>query len=131
MNAQKTDSKILVGNSFPFSLVRCARLVVEQKPMAELRDALRRADGVASFWGHANTRAAAEAELGVSLAPRTERPAVTLASDGRPKLEGEAFDVCWLLSPDYPEGFRPPIGAEVGPEMITGWHVLKLTWCCQ
>ena len=122
-----TKSKLLLGNSFPFSLVRCERLEVESKPLAALKEALAGAE-VASFWGHENTRAAAEGVLGVSLRPRTERPAVTLSSGNRPMLDGEEFDTCWLLSPDYPEGFRPPIGAEVTPEQIAGWHVLKLTW---
>ena len=119
--------KVLVGNSFPFSLVRCARLTVEQRSIGKLREVLAGAE-VASFWGHANTRAAAEGVLGVPLAPRTERPAVTLSAEGLPVLDGETFDTCWLLSPDYPEGFRPAIGVEVGPEQIAGWHVLKLTW---
>lgn len=127
MNTTETKTKVLIGNSFPFSLVRCARLVVETQPIAALKKALAGAD-VASFWGHANTRAAAEAVLGVSLAPRSERPAITLSPEGLPTLDGATFNTCWLLSPDYPEGFRPAIGVEVGPEQIAGWHVLKLTW---
>ena len=122
-----TTKKILIGNSFPFSLVRCERLIVEQKPISELKDALASAE-VASFWGHENTRAAAESVLGVSLATNGVRPAVTLSSTGRPVLNGEEFSSCWLLSPDYPEGFRPAIGQEVGLYQIAGWHVLKLTW---
>lgn len=127
MKTKKTEGRILVGNAFPFSLVRCARLVAERKPLAELRAALAVAE-VASFWGHENTRSAAETVLGVRLAPRTERPAVTLSPEGLPILDGDVFDICWLLSPDYPKGFRPAIGAEVTPDQIKGWHVLKLTW---
>ena len=122
--------KILVGNAFPFSLVRCERLMVEQRSAEELRVVLAESR-VVSFWGHANTRAAAEAVLGVSLAPCRERPAVTLSAEGLPMLGGGTFDTCWLLSPDYPEGFRPAIGVEVCPEQIKGWHVLKLTWQCK
>jgi hypothetical protein len=51
-----------------------------------------------------------------------------LTAEGLPMLEGEVFDVCWLLSPDYEQGFRPAIGTEVGLNQIVGWHVLKLTW---
>ena len=127
MNTKDSKKKVLVGNAFPFSLVRCRRLVVEDATLEALKAALAGAE-VASFWGHANTRAAAEAVLGVSLAPRSERPALTLSPEGLPMLDGDAFDTCWLLSPDYPEGFRPAIGTEVGPEQIEGWHVLKLTW---
>ncbi len=119
--------KILIGNSFPFSLVRNARMVAEPQPLAALMGALADAD-VVSFWGHANTLAAAEEELGRSLKPRTERPAITLSPEGLPMLGGCEFDTCWLLSPDYQEGFRPPAGAEVVPEQIAGWQVLKLTW---
>lgn len=127
MKTKETDGRILVGNAFPFSLVRCNRLIVEQKPISELKDALASA-AVASFWGHENTRTAAESVLGVSLATNGVRPAVTLSSAQRPMLDGEEFTSCWLLSPDYPEGFRPAIGSEVSPEMIEGWHVLKLSW---
>ena len=127
MSTTDVKTKVLVGNSFPFSLVRCERLVVEQRPVAELRAALAGME-VVSFWGHKNTRAVAEAVLGVSLAPRTERPAVTLSVEGLPVLDGYTFDTCWLLSPDYSDGFRPAVGAEVGPEQIEGWHALKLTW---
>ena len=127
MKTKETDGRILVGNAFPFSLVRCNRLIVEQKPISELKDALASA-AVASFWGHENTRTAAESVLGISLATHGERPAVMLSPAQRPMLDGEEFSSCWLLSPDYPEGFRPAIGTEIGPEQIKGWHVLKLTW---
>ncbi len=121
------DKKILIGNSFPFSLVRCARLVAESSSLSVLKKELVGAR-VVSFWGHANTRSAAEELLGVSLEPKVERPALLLSDDARPMLDGEVFDVCWLLSPDYLEGFRPPIGSEVALSQIDGWHVLKLTW---
>ena len=130
MDTTGTKSKILIGNSFPFSLIRCDRLTVEQRPIAELKANLADAE-IASFWGHANTRIAAEAVLGVSLMPSVERPALTLSPEGLPMLDGDTFDTCWLLSPDYPEGFRPAIGTEVGPEQIAGWQVLKLTWQCK
>lgn len=127
MKTKVNDRKILVGNAFPFSLIRCGRLTVESKSPEELRSALNGAE-VMSFWGHGNTRAAAESLLGVSLAPRTERPALSLSADGRPMLDGHTFDTCWIVSPDYPGGFRPAIGVEVSADLIKGWHILKLTW---
>ncbi|MBR4171315.1 MAG: hypothetical protein IKR48_06655 [Kiritimatiellae bacterium] len=127
MKTREDRKKVLIGNSFPFSLIRCKRLIVESESIRVLQETLTGAE-VVSFWGHTNTRAAAEAVLGVSLAPHTERPAVTLSPTNLPMLDGDVFDTCWLLSPDYPEGFRPAIGVEVGPEQIEGWHVLKLTW---
>lgn len=127
MNKQRTESKILIGNSFPFSLVRCPRLLVESVSLAELKSHFAESE-IVSFWGHANTRIAAESVLGMSLLPKTERPALMLSEEGLPMLDGEVFDVCWLLSPDYQQGFRPAIGTEVGLDQIVGWHVLKLTW---
>ena len=127
MKKQGLEKKLLIGNAFPFSLVRCEWLAVESRPLEALQTALSGAK-VVSFWGHANTRAAAERVLGVSLLLRKERPAVMLSPDRRPMLDGEVFGECWLLSPDYPAGFRPAIGQEVAPEQIAGWHVLKLTW---
>ena len=102
-------------------------MIVERKPIAELKSKLAETQ-VASFWGHENTRAAAESVLGVSLATHGPRPAVTLSPSMRPMLDGEEFSDCWLLSPDFPDGFRPATDSEVGLEQIKGWHVLKLTW---
>ena len=127
MSAKTDNRKVLIGNSFPFSLIRSDKVVVESKTLDSLRVEMKGAT-LFSFWGHANTRALAESQLGVSLEPNSERPAITLSEKGLPMLAGETFDLCWLLSPDYPKGFRPAIGQEVGPEMISGWHVLKLTW---
>lgn len=123
----ETTKRILIGNAFPMGLIRGHRVEIREIPVEELRTLLADAE-VASFWGHENTRAAAEALLGVSLAPRTARPAVSLSPEGLPMLDGDMFDTCWLLSPDYPEGFRPAIGVEVGLDLIKDWHVLKLTW---
>ena len=89
------EKKVLIGNSFPFSLIRCNRLIVEQKPISELKDAVSVTE-VASFWGHENTRTAAESVLGISLATHGERPAVTLSvcRASSPRRRG----VCELLA---------------------------------
>jgi len=123
----ESTEKILIGNAFPMTLVRGHAVTVAELPVAELVGALagRRA---ASFWGHENTRAAAEALLGVGLRPTSPRPAITLDADDYPTLDGERFTACYVLSPDYREGFRPAIGEEVAGEDIQGWHALKLTW---
>ena len=65
-------------------LIRGHRVEIREIPLEELRTLLADAE-VASFWGHENTRAAAEAILGVSLAPRTARPALTLDAEGYPR----------------------------------------------
>lgn len=127
MTEKRQKNHVLVGNAFPLSLVRNTRLMVESKSVDDLREMLVGAE-VVSFWGHENTRLAAEAVLGVSLAPKTPRPAILLSSESRPQLDGRTFDICWILSPDYRAGFRPAIGQEVAATAIVGWHVLKLTW---
>lgn len=118
---------ILIGNTFPFALLR-RDANVRTLSLDVLRDKLAGAH-IASFWGHENTRAAAEAVLGgVSLRPATERPALTLSPDGLPSLDGRAFRSCYVLAPDYRPGFRPAIGAEPGPSDILGWHALCIDW---
>ena len=117
----------MIGNAFPLSLIRGGEVRMRRRTIAELRDALS-GRPAASFWGHENTRALAEELLGVSLKPRVPRPALRLAADGRPVLDGETFDVCWVLSPDYKDGLRPAIGEEVGPDRIAGWQVVRISW---
>lgn len=118
---------VLLGNTFPFALLR-RDANVRTLSLDELRSALAGAT-VVSFWGHENTRAAAEAILGgVSLLPPTERPALSLSPDDLPTLAGSAFRTCYVLVPDYAPGYRPAIGAEPGPSDILGWHALRIDW---
>ena len=119
--------KILVGNAFPLSLVRHGDVRMSCRPLSELRTALK-GRAIVSFWGHENTRRIAERLLGVSLKPSVARPALRLAADGRPMLDGETFGMCWVLSPDYRDGGRPQIGQEVAPEQISGWQVVRVSW---
>ena len=49
MDTTETRTKVLIGNSFPFSLVRCERLVVESKPLAALREALADAEVISGL----------------------------------------------------------------------------------
>ncbi len=124
----KEDSgkPLLIGNSFPLGLIR-RPVRIRPVPMAEFR-AIARGRRIFSFWGHANTLAAAEAVLGFSPAPTTERPVLTLSPSYLPMLAGRAFDDCWVLSPDYVESFRPAIGEEVPIEKIKSWQILNLKW---
>ena len=117
---------LLISNSFPFSLVRRS-VLVEPRGIEDLRAAMRERPWV-SAWGHANTVGLASEIAGTDLRPGRERPALELATDGLPSLDGQSFAECWLLSPDYVPGFRPAIGEEVSPERILGWQVLRLTW---
>ena len=117
---------ILLGNSFPLTLIRRPARI-EPRPLDELRQAVA-AHGCVSFWGHANSLAAASELLGFDPAPATERPALTLNADLVPSLNGVAFDEVWVLSPDYADGFRPQLGVEIAPDQIPGWQALRITF---
>jgi len=56
------------------------------------------------------------------------RPIIKLNEERFPTLENETFRICWVLSPDYTENFRPVMGEEVSTEKIRGWNILKLIW---
>ena len=124
MNA--ISGKLLVGNSFPFSLLR-RDVDVRVLSQEEARTLLASRDHV-SFWGHANTLSSAETAMGCGLKPATERPALTLDADNFPFLDGVSFRDCLICSPEYRPGFRPAVGEEVPPDAILGWHTLLLIW---
>ncbi len=119
--------EILIGNTFPFALLR-RDANIRTLSIDALRAALADSD-VVSFWGHENTRSAAESLLGgVSLRSATERPALTLSPDGLPMLDGRVFRTCFVLAPDYRPGYRPAVGEETTPSDILGWHALRIDW---
>ncbi len=120
------QTKILIGNSYPFSLIR-RRVIVEPMRVDQVCSEIAGAE-VHSFWGHAATRTAAESLLGVSLATTKERPEIILSSENLPTLDGQIFDACYVCSPNYMPGFRPQIGTEVSPDQILGWQMLKISW---
>ena len=117
---------ILVGSAFPLSLIR-RRVVIQPCSLTEVREEIK-SRPFASFWGHANTLAAANAMLGADVTPRTERPAVALDPDQFPALDGVSYRECFILSPDYAPGFRPKVGEELGPDKIAGWQALRMRW---
>jgi len=118
---------LLIGNSFPLSLIR-RRVTIEPIPLENLRDAISSAGGISSFWGHANTLAAAQAAVGHSLEPASERPVLRLSPANLPALDGETFTECWILSPGYTGNFRPKVGEEVPVDKIKSWQVLRMVW---
>ena len=121
---------VLIGNTFPLTLVRGWRVSVEEVEVETLREALARGS-VRSFWGHEETRGMAEAWLGLSegaLTTRVWRPALVLDDEGLPMLDGVSFRECWVLSPDVAGGGRPAGGGAANAASIVGWHVLRLRW---
>ena len=116
--------KILIGNSFPLSLIR-NDVVISPCPLETLLSVLENAETV-SFWGHRNTLTAVNQLLNHDLTPKTERPALVLSPNRKPMLDGEEFSECWILSPDYRENFRPAIGVEVTADSICNWQCLKI-----
>lgn len=126
---------VLIGNTFPLTLVRGRRVVMEEVSPEGFRESV--AEGrvaLHSFWGHAETRGAAEAWLGLAagaLEPRVPRPAVRLDAAGLPSLDGVSFAVCWVLSPDVAGGGRPAPGMAAPAAAIERWHLLRLRWVGQ
>lgn len=120
------DGKLLVGNTFPLTLIR-RRVVIEPVAVTELR---RSAAGkkVISFWGHADTLAAAMAAAGIDLTPAAERPVLSLSPDGLVVCDGLTFDRCWIVSPDSRQIVRPAIGQVADAAAIVNWQCLKITW---
>ena len=119
--------EILIGNSFSMTLIRNHQVTIKEIKIGKLK-ALASSDGVVSYWGHENTRKAAEEVVGCSLMPTSERPAITLDENFYPQLDGKTFRQGYVLSPEYRPGFRPAIGTEVSASDIVGWHALKLSW---
>jgi hypothetical protein len=127
LNAANIEhSHILIGNSFPLSLVR--RNVRIENSSLEALQAAAADSSVESFWGHENTLNAVEKWSGLALRPKTQRPALQLDEEGRLCFEGRIYAECWVLSPDYRPGLRHAIDCEVQPEAILGWHVLHILW---
>ncbi len=122
----QTSKSILIGNSFPLSLIR-RNVTIEMQTLEILREALN-GGTVVSFWGHGNTLRVAEKFTGCGLAPSSERPVLTLSAENLPTFGNQTFSEVWIVSPDYIGNFRPGIGDEVPAEKISGWQILKLTW---
>lgn len=119
-------TELLVGNTFPLTLIR-RKIVISPEPLPGLQLA---ASGkrIASFWGHANTLCSASKVTELDLTPRTERPVLELSSEGLPMLDGQVFQECWVISPDYRENFRPNVNQTVDAINIINWQCLKISW---
>lgn len=125
-NTKPARPAILVGSTFPLSLVR-RPVRIAPNTLGEFRKACD-SSRVCSFWGHGGTLALASELAGHNLTPSRPRPALQLDGDCLPTLDGQSFSECWVLSPNYVAGFRPEADREVPAQMITGWQVLKMTF---
>ena len=117
---------ILVGNSFPLSLIKRKVVIIPQN-IEEFKKVLYN-NNVFSFWGHKNSLVTANNITGADLTPEYERPSLLLTNDGYIEFNNYIFKQCWVLSPNYIVGFRPVIGEEVTEDKITGWQVLQMIW---
>ncbi len=123
---QMTTTPFLFGSTFPLSFVR-RPVSITPRSLDDLKKQLKQRE-CHSFWGHANTIAAAKNLIGHDVAPAEDRPALSLSPEGLPVLNNNIFKECWILSPDYVAGFRPAVGKEVPVKKILGWQVLQLLW---
>lgn len=117
---------LLLGNSFPMSLIRRPVYIVPRERSALLSALQNRT--LFSFWGHDNTLLAASRYLGCDLTPPQRRPVISLDASALPCFWGRSFHECWLLSPNYVANFRPAPGQEVPESAIASWQVLHLSW---
>ena len=117
----------LIGNSFPWSLVR-REITAVPLSFAEFRQEIAEIQLV-SFWGHPETLADVSKMCGCDLTPQQERLALSLSPEKLPELNGTAFRICYLVSPDYRVSFRPSLNPAC-PETpeIDGWSILKIIW---
>jgi hypothetical protein len=122
----KETPAILIGNSFPLSLIRRA-VRIEPCSLEELHAAAE-SKTIISFWGHKNSLKQAEQFCGLSLRSQTARPVIQLSQDGLPSLAKQIFIECWVLSPEYIENMRPDVGQEMDERSIRDWRILKITW---
>ena len=122
----QNEQHILIGNSFPLSLIR-RPVRIEPQTREDLLNAVS-GKTIISFWGHANTLKRVEQFTSLSLASSCARPVIRLQKSSLPEIEGQTFCECWILSPDYIDSFRPAVGEEVPPEKIKGWQILRIKW---
>ena len=118
--------KFLIGNSFPLNLIRRPVRIVPET-LENLRNMLA-AGNWKSFWGHSNTLQTVNELTGFDLSPKMERPALSIDKTGFPQLYGESFSVCWILSAELQNGFRPSLKSELEREDIIHWRVLRMEW---
>lgn len=112
-----------IGNTFPTSLIR--RTVTIRPIDKDFFDKCIKSYALLhSYWGHANTIAAANQFLGVDVTPPSERRAIVLDAVNLPTLDGVLLDCIVVVSPTYVKGYRPAEGEVSSPDKILDWQLL-------
>ena len=111
-----------IGNTFPPSLIR--RRTTFTPIVLDDMHRIIQGKNLQSFWGHANTIAAANAVLGFDVTPPTARRAVVLDNENYPTLDNVRLSAIIVCSPSYRPGYRPAEGAVSAETDIVGWQVL-------
>lgn len=115
-----------IGNTFPTSLIR--RTVTISPIDKDFFDECIKSYALHSYWGHANTIAAANQFLGVDVTPPSERRAIVLNKFNLPMLDGVLLDGVVVVSPTYVKGYRPPEGEVASPDKIVDWQLLLVAY---
>jgi len=118
--------KILIGNTFPLPLVRRAVRIAPYS-LNDLKMELKDAD-VFSFWGHVDTKVIVEGMLNIKLDDKSIRKPLCLSKNNLPMLDGVEFDKCFVISPNYRNGFRPALNKTVSVDDILSWDGLCISW---
>ena len=112
-----------IGNTFPTSLIR-RTVTIHPIDKAFYASLVSSNAKLHSYWGHANTIAAANQFLGMDVTPPSERRAIALNEEKRPMLDGVLLDGIIVVSPTYVTGYRPAEGEVSSPDKILDWQLL-------
>ena len=112
-----------IGNTFPTSLIR-RTVTIHPIDKAFYASLVSSNVKLHSYWGHANTIAAANEFLGVDVTPPSERRAIVLDNFNLPTLDGVLLDGIVVVSPTYSKGYRPAEGEVSTPDKIVDWQLL-------
>ena len=121
-------SHLLIGNSFPLALIK---IPVRIFPLSLqlVRQMLRNAKSVTSYWGHDNTLRSISELLEEDLTPHTPRPSLLIDPFGCPVMGGKAFSHCIVASPVFPTGIRPNSNDQSKIlKDLTGWNFRLIDW---
>ena len=121
--------QILVGNTFPMSLIRRECFIVpvssqEFKQFIELEN-----PEIVSFWGHKNTIRVVYQIFNIDVTPIEDRPVLRLSSNRLPYYMNKEWKQVYVISPTYKADVgRPDPKIEVTPDMIKDWQILKIAF---